>query len=533
MAVAAFWNVFELKTIVFSYLDNDAYIGDLARCARVHSTWTNPALDVLYRGDTMPPITTEDLRLELGRNTRMTSAIAKLLPANRQKYASRAALLDLSMFNHWPLYCRMFNGYQFPRLKSLIVSSDGALGQYLTEEKEKEDSNWSWLPSTLEYILICDMAVRERSALLTGQSLNDIADHCPDLKRVWFTKPSSGLDPTDLARFFRRIQPRAVRIDDCYGSDKLLTCDVLSALSYGGDLETLVLRGWGLEAGQLEMLRSESYTANTLFQNLRSLDADLSCEAMIWVPQCFPALTSLNVEIPGTTDESILVPISTMTQLRTLVLHGVDDGSRENIPARAFVVLASLSQLTTLRISGVFHPCYVPGSSYPGDGPVIATATGLCSAGQGPESDEDDEHIYYRGDWFTESDAAEMFSGLTRLEELCLNAGERWFPDFLLQTIAEFCLNLKIIEFEDTISLRRLVGPKAPLFEELREMRAYHFEADGISAARAVKILGETAPNLRAVVNLGYGNYRYGSQRELVSAFNENQKSKSSLQENN
>lgn len=242
MAAAAFWNIFELRKNVFSYLDEDACIADLARCARVHSTWTDSALDVLYRGDTMPKISTENLRLELGRNTRMTSAIARLPPARRQKYASRACLLDLSMFNHWPLYCRMFNGFQLPRLKGLVVNSEGPLDQYLTEEKEKEDSNWTWLPSTLEYILICDEARYQPPSLLTGSFLNDIANNCPGLKQVWFKTPSFGLDPADLARFFRRIQPRELRLDLGSKINDVLTYDVLSALSSGGRLETLIIR---------------------------------------------------------------------------------------------------------------------------------------------------------------------------------------------------------------------------------------------------------------------------------------------------
>jgi len=288
MADAAFWNVFELKTNVFSYLNDDAFISDLAHCARVHSTWTDPALDILYRGDPIPPITTQHLKLALGRITRMTSTIAKAPFARRQAYASRIALLDLSMFNHWPLYCRMFHDFRFSRLKSLVVNSEGDLGEYLTEEKGKKDSGWSWLPSTLEYLIVCEWARYKRPSLLTGSFLRDIANNCPGLKRVWFRAASFGFEPADLACFFRRIRPREVRLDLGSQMNRVLTCDVLSALSHGGHLETLIigrnesdgLSGGYWRANELAQFYEQN-TAAKPFASLRYLDVSLSCEAVL------------------------------------------------------------------------------------------------------------------------------------------------------------------------------------------------------------------------------------------------------------
>lgn len=50
MAVAAFWNVFELRMKVFMCLRNDRCDADLAHCARVHRTWADLALNALWLG---------------------------------------------------------------------------------------------------------------------------------------------------------------------------------------------------------------------------------------------------------------------------------------------------------------------------------------------------------------------------------------------------------------------------------------------------------------------------------------------------
>lgn len=521
MAATAFWNVFELKTNVFSHLNDDACISDLAHCARVHNTWTDPALNILYRGDPIPPITTETLKLQLGRNTRMTSAIAKAPFARRQQLASRAALLDLSMFNHWPLYCRMFHSFRFPRLKALVIDSEGELREYLTEEKEKNDSGWSWLPYTLEYLTVCEWARYKRPSLLTGSSLRDIANSCPGLKRVWFKAASFGFEHTDLARFSRRIWLREVRLDLGSQMNRVLTCDVLSALSHGGNLETLIigrnesdgLSGGSWRAAHVEQL-SMKETAAKPFASLRFLDVSLSCESVLWIPRCFSALTSLRLVLPG-----ILVPLSTMTQLRVLEFRRDDDEVEPIVPARAYVVLSSLSQLQTLRLSGAFKPCYVPGSSYPCIGPVQTTTTGLIPMPLHLDPDEvEDQELHWPGDWFTEEDAAEMFAGLTNLEELSIDAGGRWFPDHLLQTISDFCPKLKTIEFINQISLRRLAGPKTPLFENLREMRVEHVESAGMYAQQTVEVLSQVAPKLQMLVNLCDGFREGGFENDVLAA---------------
>ena len=237
-------------------------------------------------------------------------------------------------------------------------------------------------------------------------------------------------------------------------------------------------------------------------------------------------MTSLRLELPGTVDESILVPLSTMTQLRVLEFRRDDDGVEPITPARAYVVLASLSRLRTLHLSGAFKPCYVPGSSYPCIGPVQAIATGLIPMPLPLDPDEvEDQELHWPGDWFTEADAVEMFSGLTNLEEISIDAGGRWFPDFLLQTISEFCPKLEIIELIDKISLRRFAGPKAPLFDNLREMRVEHVKSAGMSAHRVVEILEEVAPKLQKLVNLCDGYREGGFENDVLTAFEQSRKS--------
>jgi hypothetical protein len=82
MAVAAFWNVAEPKLNVFECLDNDICVAAIARCARVHITWTDLALDVLYRGDNLAILTGETYEIQrrarLQRHAHMCTAIARM-----------------------------------------------------------------------------------------------------------------------------------------------------------------------------------------------------------------------------------------------------------------------------------------------------------------------------------------------------------------------------------------------------------------------------------------------------------------------
>jgi hypothetical protein len=96
MAIAAFWNVAELKMDVFWCLADDGCFADLARCARVHSTWAEIALDVLWRGDSPPSSLVaykRGHRWNRKRNWQMPEAIAKLPRARRQRYASKVSTL--------------------------------------------------------------------------------------------------------------------------------------------------------------------------------------------------------------------------------------------------------------------------------------------------------------------------------------------------------------------------------------------------------------------------------------------------------
>jgi hypothetical protein len=56
-----------------------------------------------------------------------------------------------------------------------------------------------------------------------------------------------GVNPADLARFFRRVQPREMRLKFQQPKVDALTYDVLTALTYGSRLETRVIE-WGFES---------------------------------------------------------------------------------------------------------------------------------------------------------------------------------------------------------------------------------------------------------------------------------------------
>jgi hypothetical protein len=106
MAAASFWDVFELKNNVFMCLREDKCDADLARCARVHHTWTDLALNALWYG--FPKTACQDIKTR-------TRAIASL-PRCRQEYASRIGALDLT--GDGGIYVHaMFDRLAFPRLK--------------------------------------------------------------------------------------------------------------------------------------------------------------------------------------------------------------------------------------------------------------------------------------------------------------------------------------------------------------------------------------------------------------------------------
>lgn len=104
MAVAASWDVFEFRMNVFMCLREDRCDLDLARCARVHRTWTSLALDALWLG--YPRKFCRD-------NQMRTQAIALLPAGRRQDYASRIGVLDFTNFGGSFVHA-MFEGLAFP-----------------------------------------------------------------------------------------------------------------------------------------------------------------------------------------------------------------------------------------------------------------------------------------------------------------------------------------------------------------------------------------------------------------------------------
>jgi hypothetical protein len=208
------------------------------------------------------------------------------------------------------------------------------------------------------------------------------------------------------------------------------------------------------------------------------LAVDLSSAGVPWAAQCFSTVTKLRVFIQGTEDESVLVPISTMSQLRVLEITGNTQEIGSAIPARAFTVLSSLSRLTRLHVGGSFTPCYQ------------LTIQQLEVAGE----------AFYPGHRFTQADAEDMFSGLSSLEYLCLDAGGEWFPDYLLESISRLCPSLRTIHFYNHLTLQQLVGPRPPLFMAVTEMRIEDVESNGLSPSEAMRILQDVAPTLQILV---------------------------------
>lgn len=84
MAVTAFWSTKELKMMVFACLHYEGCEADLARCARVHSTWTEIANDSLWLGHSKGVWEEGKDHKAVRRNDKMTQAIASLPQMRRQ-----------------------------------------------------------------------------------------------------------------------------------------------------------------------------------------------------------------------------------------------------------------------------------------------------------------------------------------------------------------------------------------------------------------------------------------------------------------
>lgn len=115
MAVTSIWDVCELKMNVISCLRGDKCEAELARCARVHRSWTECALDALWFG--YPGTTCEENRMR-------TTALPSLPHDRRQEYASRIGVLVFTAFDN-PSVHAVFDKLAFPRLKEVVLHNVG------------------------------------------------------------------------------------------------------------------------------------------------------------------------------------------------------------------------------------------------------------------------------------------------------------------------------------------------------------------------------------------------------------------------
>jgi hypothetical protein len=464
MAAASFWDVFELKTNVFRCLREDTCDADLARCARVHSTWADLALNALWYG--VP-------ETECKNNQTRTKAIALLPRDRRQNYASRVGVLDFTDFGGILVHA-MFNQLAFPRLKEVILCNvDHGV---LTEFKHYRLSKY--LQPTLRSLKLIDRTdgdIEDQTNWLTVSFLNEVVQRCPDLQEVFFWVPYTPVTPADLARFFQSIRPRAVSLEFAWGR-QMITCEVLSALSHGCCLESLAFDSEidDREAIEVDQLQQFLSITSKPFACLNRLDLYLEAAAVPLIPQCFPAVTWLRLEILSyLRDESTLKPIGEMSQLQFLEIVGEGDKSEHqyNIPARAFIALGSLTRLKSLEIGKSFFPHCVS------------------------EDDIEELAYSYSDDRLTRADASDMFAGLTALEHLSVFIDDHDSPDHLFDSVAEHCPYLSSIELVGELDPWDLILPDAPVLRNVRHMTLGDIKRT-VASSQAARIIDNFAPKL-------------------------------------
>jgi hypothetical protein len=457
---------------VFSYLHIDNCEADLARCARVHSTWTHPANDTLWQGHPGTVCQT---------NSTITKALALLPRKRRQYYAFRVSVLDFSTTGGFFMHS-MFDKIQFPRLKDLILNNvDGA-------EQIKHCQLSKYFLPNLEKLTLMNGLLSSRG--LTRVLLEDIARRCPNLKSISVSiRTDTEISSAGLARFFELLRPCDVllRFED---DNKFLQCkqsltyDVFAALSGGGRLETLILECddkdndqdshsfWYLDGLVLERL-SESIT--NPFPRLRLVKFGVAAKYIPWAVKCFRSVTTLRIEINHERDCFPLRYIAELSQLEVLEISS-GSGRLSAIPGRDFTALGSLFRLSTLHIGNCFFP----------------DAT------------------------FTAKDSQAMFSGLASLESLTINMGHECFPVWILSAISRFCPRLDSIEFDGSFPLWLFLQLEAPLFENVKTMTVGSFGV-GTSASKDVRLVDNIAPALETLQCASDEPY----SNEVCAAFSE------------
>ncbi|KAI5193701.1 hypothetical protein E4T39_08832 [Aureobasidium subglaciale] len=454
MASVIFWNVSELKLEVFRSLYNDRRWRELARCARVHSTWTKSALDELWRADIYL----------------MTQALASIPRARRQDYASRMATLDLRMgwnnsIHDWDDSIHsIVDGLQFPKLKRVTFDNCSR-----TEYQRYRLANY--IQPTLEALIVTDRAYS--NAKIGPLLLSDVADRCRNLKTIKFSVPGWDIAPKDLAQLFETVHPSYVRF--AFNYDGVITYDVLKALSRNPNLECLVFEsvvGYDENSdyvdGGLSQLRKCIINANDLkrvaesttapFPNLKELRLKVYSNAVPWAAKCFDAVTKLEIAIFSSSNEPCLQHIASLSQLCELSIITPGD-PEERLLEHDFVALSSLHKLSTLKIGYSFYPT--------------------------------------NADW-SQRDSEAMFSGLSSLEDLEIFFGNDNVPDSLIPVISRLCPKLRSISLLGRVKEKRFLELEAPLFPTLKSIKVSAF-VSGLAKDEVVRMLNDIAPALEVL----------------------------------
>ena len=195
-------------------------------------------------------------------------------------------------------------------------------------------------------------------------------------------------------------------------------------------------------------------------------------------------------------DESTLRPIAHMSQLQFLEIVGDGDEHEHDftVPARASIPLGSLSQLRSLNIGTSFYP--------------------FCMR----EEDPEEYGSFHPDDKFSVADASDMFSGLSALEHLSINAhqGIDNSSDHIWESISKFCPKLSSLDFVGKLDLWDFVTPNAPVIMNvtditieaievtdpvIEEMRVTGVALERVKTRRAisqaVRIIDNFAPKLQ------------------------------------
>jgi len=448
MAVTSIWDVCELKMNIISCLREDKCDADLARCARVHRSWTEFALDALWFG--YPGTTCEENRMR-------TTALPSLPPDRRQKYASRIGVLVFTAFDG-PSVHAAFDKLAFPRLKEVVLHNIGIGFVKLLR----------YLQPTLESLRLTDNSENRRKWVLF---LNKVAQQCPSLKKISIRARDVPVKSAYLARFFRSIRPRVVTLG-C-GQDQMLTCEVLSALSDNKCLRSLDLVGEMRDCEEIKLIQLQRFLSVTgkPFANLTRLNLFLEAKAIPLLAQCFPALTWLRLGLDANRgDELTLKPLGNMSQLRYLEIVGKGIKNEHKLPARAFVPLGSLEQLRSLNISTSFSPCCI--NQYDSVEPGSFNS----------------EHK------FTRADASAMFSRLTALEHLSIFVGGDEIGR-LYGSLSKYCPSLSSIQLMGDFDPQHLIQANAPVLGNVRKLSIENIKPT-MSSPLVARLIYDFAPKL-------------------------------------